>query len=542
MFLQKGPPRSTLTMKPTPTLYHELFRPFVELAGNFSGAYTRKRILLLATVTIVAYIVIINSSWNATPDSALYLSLGESVARGDGYIFNGERHTMVPPGYPCIVAGWAKIFGANFLSYRIMMALFGLIMVGSGFLFLRRLGGNDLAIVIGGIFAISHVGLLNSTMTLSDVPFAVFSLVSLYAVIASVSGQMPYRWVLLSAVLASIPPVIRINGLGIPPVEALFLWFAFKGKSKTKALVICAIFLFISTIPTIAWQVWKSSFPVSHSEGAYLTNVVGRSLESHIHVTLKALVALGPTIAEAITGANIKTGFLEYLILLVTLIGLVRAWRLGDRLLAPLIVIQFCGLLLTAPGSRYVLFLIPSLLIMFLLGLEWLFLELRAKFGLGFSDHRALITMAIILFASNFGANFLTWYQCRFPVQPGGAQTERSLPYFKTARWLKENAPDAVVMTTKSRIIHYLSGCKTVALLKSGYPEQDIWVDEQKEVQELYKRTKPGYIFLDMKSEKLSNMITKAIKGLSMELHEVKEAQWGERFILHRIIEPNGKK
>jgi hypothetical protein len=93
-------------------------------------------------------------------------------------------------------------------------------------------------------------------------------------------------------------------------------------------------------------------------------------------------------------------------------------------------------------------------------------------------------------------------------------------------------------MTTRSRIIHYLSGCRTIALLRSGYPEQDMWIDEQEKFRELYKRTRPDYLFTDRKNMELYNSAIEALRSSSARIKEVKEATVGARFRLYRIIWP----
>jgi hypothetical protein len=179
--------------------------------------------------------------------------------------------------------------------------------------------------------------------------------------------------------------------------------------------------------------------------------------------------------------------------------------------------------------------MIPGLLIMFFLGLELIGNYLKSGSYIRLSIKQLLIYAAILLMITNFSANILTWYQCRFPAEHGGAQTKRSKPYFKAARWLKENDPSAKVMTTRSRIIHYLSGCKTVALLRSGFPEQEIWVDEESKLKELYNRTRPDYLFTDQKDAKLYNTAIRAIESTGAQLVEIGEADYNDRFALYKI-------
>ena len=87
---------------------------FRDLSEELSGAYSFKRLLILLSAVTLIFALTINSSWKATPDSALYLELGESIASGKGYVYNEAPHTYVPPGFPLILSAWVNLFGADF--------------------------------------------------------------------------------------------------------------------------------------------------------------------------------------------------------------------------------------------------------------------------------------------------------------------------------------------------------------------------------------------------------------------------------------------
>ena len=125
---------------------------FSEIGVGLQGVYTRRRGLVLAIIIVLQFFLVVNSSWKATPDSALYLELGESLAGGRGYVFNGEPHTYVPPGFPAIVAVVARLFGEGFLTYRVLMALIGLLTAGVGYLLVFRLCGRRYSVFGGRAF------------------------------------------------------------------------------------------------------------------------------------------------------------------------------------------------------------------------------------------------------------------------------------------------------------------------------------------------------------------------------------------------------
>ncbi len=124
--------RSGLVVVRSKSIRFSKFSQFNEISEVLQGVYTRRRGLVLAIIIVLQFFLIVNDSWKATPDSALYLELGESLADGRGYVFNGEPHTYVPPGFPAIVAVGARLFGESFLTYRMLMALMGLSTVERG--------------------------------------------------------------------------------------------------------------------------------------------------------------------------------------------------------------------------------------------------------------------------------------------------------------------------------------------------------------------------------------------------------------------------
>ncbi len=60
----------------------------------------------VAVFLVVLYLGTTPGKWWPTPDSAEYVGLAESLARGDGYRFNGEISTRQTPGLPLLLAGW----------------------------------------------------------------------------------------------------------------------------------------------------------------------------------------------------------------------------------------------------------------------------------------------------------------------------------------------------------------------------------------------------------------------------------------------------
>ncbi len=517
------------------------FAIFDDVAHAVQGIYTARRAFVLFLLVGLSFCLIVNSSWHATPDSALYLELGESMAHGNGYRFNGEPHTYVPPGYPMLVAISAYCFSANFLTYRILMAVIGLLTAGTGYLLVMRLCGRDTALLIGGLFAVNHVLLQNSTYTTSDVPFALISLLALHAALSAAYNRMIIFWAVAAGLLMGLPPLFRVNGWGLPPAVAFFLFCMWKDRPPAKRLGCVAVFLFFSLIPTLAWEFYKSTFPTSVNEGTYINALTGRSLDTQISIILKSAWDYVQESSYALTGISIKTGIFEWIYPLLVILGMVTAWRRGDRLLVPITILQVSGLFLAPAGSRYLILLIPGLYLFLALALirmaGLVSRRVWIKSGI-FSGARFLLLAALGLLATfNFGHNIITIYHARTPLESCGAESKRDAPFFTAARWLKSQPADTLVMTMHPRVLHYLSGLRTVELVRSGVPEHQAWIQDADHIRDLVLTKRPAYLFSDASNPVRFKQTIAAIENSGVRLKEIPEAfpLRSERFRIWKI-------
>ena len=489
-------------------------------------------------MTIVAiFSLTVNSSWKATPDSALYLELGESLAAGKGYVYNEAPHTYVPPGFPLILSVWVNLFGTDFFHYRILMAVLGTLtaILGLGLVF--RLCGKDVGIVVGGIFSINHTIVLNSTFTSSDVPFTMFCLIALH-IMLWLSGHRNSRAIFIIAALATgLPALVRINGLGVPPALAIFLWSLYPEQSGMKRFARPLLFMGLSFVLPLLWEFHKSGFPVSTQEGEYFRAVAGRSLETQIHVMLNSAWEYLFETAYTLTGVSMRTFALELLLFSGIMTGFVVAFRKGERLLSTFFVVQAGGLLLSSAGSRYLAPLIPALYLFFGLGGIKQVSLLNDVFHTRWLNRKKILICAFVLFAlTNVGANFQTIYQARTAVQAHGAEQEKDRAFFAAAQWIRTNDPEARILSMNPRILRYLTGAKTSDILRSGVPEHLAWISTQNEISAILEKNSPNYLFVDLKNAGLKDIICETIQKHGYRLVEIEEARSGSRFSLWKIV------
>jgi hypothetical protein len=85
------------------------------------------------------------------------------------------------------------------------------------------------------------------------------------------------------------------------------------------------------------------------------------------------------------------------------------------------------------------------------------------------------------------------------------------------------------------RVLHYLSGVRTVELVRSGVPEHEVWVNRRQEIKRLIERTEPSFLFSDGHNETMLREVRAALKSLSLRLVEVRDAEASSRFRLWKI-------
>jgi hypothetical protein len=137
----------------------------------------RLPIIALGLITFL-YLLLQNPYWIRYGDSELYLSVARSIARGQGYRYNGEPVAIVTPAWPLILAAAMKISTKMiFLKMLPMVAMLGFFVI-SAVMLLEYTSPRMTAICLVTAAILQPVQYL-SYMFFSD---ALFSLVGLTAV------------------------------------------------------------------------------------------------------------------------------------------------------------------------------------------------------------------------------------------------------------------------------------------------------------------------------------------------------------------------
>jgi len=185
----------------------------------------RRRLLVAALLAAIAvlYLLTLNNQWAIEPDSAVYLTLGRSLAEGRGLEFNGGPAGGIPPLLPVLIAGSRLLFGPAYWPINLLVSLSALGTVIFAYLAVRRLtpetGAGDIGLALGVLLITGSSArlLVDSTRILTDVPCAFFVALGLYAFVRARQGHWAWCWAGLGAMLLAtalrLPAAVILVGL-----------------------------------------------------------------------------------------------------------------------------------------------------------------------------------------------------------------------------------------------------------------------------------------------------------------------------------------
>ncbi len=349
-------------------------------AGWLGDFPPRKWHLLLAGVCIAAvYLVGVTGQWWPTPDSALYLGLGRSLAEGDGYRFNGLVHNIVTPGLPMILAGLRIIFGDGFWAPNLFMALCGLTSLLMAYLTVARLSDRRMALAVALATALSHTYFFNSHRILTDTPFVAIFWAILYTYIRYRSGST--RWLIPMGLLTAAAIAVRAPGVMVLGPLAIGLMLDRPSPAGPRRRRIPKGLLAGAVILAVIAAVGSGFYMLAQAAtgktplyvGSLLSQAKAGGWAHYLQNLPLGLMQLPLTVSEMLTSQ--ETYFIGLPALLLIIVGAVSLWRRGQRfvlllVLMSVLALAFCGRD-QAIRPRYLMPLQPLLLLALMEGLCW---------------------------------------------------------------------------------------------------------------------------------------------------------------------------
>ncbi|MGQ0552481.1 MAG: hypothetical protein ACT4PU_04610 [Planctomycetota bacterium] len=353
----------------------------------------------LFTLAVVLFTAI-RPVWTIDPDASLYVSLGRSLALGDGYALEGVPHTKYPPGWPAVLAALIRLSSPD--AYEVFHAFLVCALLACAWLsyvVARRLGYPPIVAVAAAI----AVGLSQTFFDLSVVYLrteTLFTALCLASLLLLCRGLEPRAgpWPALAAGLLIVCATsVRLVGVALLAVPAIALLSRHGDAGETRRVRLRALLILaLGLTACAAWQ-WRTtsldsapgatnySSEFRAAEPRDLTKVVrldmptldmqglARRVMGNLEVMTRALAVLLTNVDSA--AARLPVGAL---LLALVLAGAHQLWWRIDhqriRRAAVLFAAALIGLTLIWPFNQQERFyapLLPLLVLMAGEGLTW---------------------------------------------------------------------------------------------------------------------------------------------------------------------------
>jgi 4-amino-4-deoxy-L-arabinose transferase-like glycosyltransferase len=176
-----------------------------------TGQPPSRRAWVAAILALCAiYALGLNNQWAISPDGALYLTLGRSLAEGRGMEFNGSLWWSIPPVLPMLIAACRYVAGDGYWLINLVLSACG---VGAAVVAARtvkRLGAADLALPVLLVTGLSAYLFITATRIQTDVLFTLLVALGLYGFVRGATDS-PW-WMLFGGATMILATLARLPG------------------------------------------------------------------------------------------------------------------------------------------------------------------------------------------------------------------------------------------------------------------------------------------------------------------------------------------
>jgi len=143
---------------------------------------TRHKVIISIAAFSIIYLYTLDNYWKPFWDSAIYISLGKSIAAGNGYYYMGLPHAKYPFILPLMLSPIIGLFGLNFLLMRLLIIIFAIGSIYLTYILFKKVTDEGTAFSIMILTGFSSILLHSSTWILSEIPYMFFSLCAIYSI------------------------------------------------------------------------------------------------------------------------------------------------------------------------------------------------------------------------------------------------------------------------------------------------------------------------------------------------------------------------
>ena len=422
-----------------------------------------------ATIIILCavYALGVSNQWAISPDGALYLTLGRSLAEGRGMEFNGCHWWSIPPVLPMLIAACRYVAGDGYWLINLVLAACG---VGTAIVaarIVKRLGAEDLAYPVLLASGLSAYLFITATRVQTDVLFTLLATFGLYGFVRGATGS-PW-WVLFGGAAMVLATLTRLpGGLFLASGLAGLILSLKRPRLAWRIVAIAAVVVFSS----VALWYWMTRIRTQADEGAGDYSV---AINEHVEIlfslnrldSLKTGLAALPTAVFSSIFAQQLSPWAMLLPLLVVLLGLATLARRGQWIIVLPVVFNIGVLLLwgwSAVARRYLLPTMPYVVYALLVGTQAVVAWVRRRQpdkGAAAGRVAAIVVAAVcVLISAAKLAREIYWM--RSPDFYAAYDHGKWQDLVQASGYLREHGRPGVdeVLGLQPPVVHYLSGLR----------------------------------------------------------------------------------
>ncbi len=214
-----------------------------------------------------------------------YLELAKSILGGSGYGYNLKPETMLPPGFPYLLALLTVFLGTSYAVLVRTMAVFTTLALVFAYEILRSQSGRKVAAAICLLVGSSPIIFrFSTTLVFSDLPYFFSSMMLLWALmrleLAHGQGWKRASWWLLCFVLVIASVLLRSTGTAL--LGGVLGWLAvsaLKDRALCKSrLQVFLPLVIVGMLAQMGWMHWAvehqfSEWPIHGYQENYLSQL-----------------------------------------------------------------------------------------------------------------------------------------------------------------------------------------------------------------------------------------------------------------------------
>ena len=469
----------------------------------------------------IFYIFMIDGMPILAGDQIQYLTLGKSIASGQGYteIWSpaNQLHTKFPFVYPFILSLCIRFFGYNFYVMRFLNVIFAVLLLAAAYHILKKFAGPPVAVGVIILTGLSYKFIYSITHTYSEITYTLFSFFALIWMDKYFSEKKaPPSLLIASAAFILAAIFTRLAGAAFIIAAVLFI-FLEKRRVAPAALAI------LTAIPLVGWLFFN--YLSKKAQGLdYMTLIASINDPSTLGAPMGFLEVLGRnvysyifySIPYTISGIQFQHRAWSAVILsAIFLTGLIRSFT-KKRGVVEYYFISYMALITLYwysmySGSRFLVPLAPFIFYYFITGCGSILERLKIEY---LFRRKAIYVVTILIVAAS-AARLVLLYNNKEVYQDYTAAQAKD--FLAMADWAGKNTEKASVFAgINSPDIYFYSGRKTVSI--------PIRVFDPKEALDFLRKNRVKYIVRSsLYSDKLNGPYLDPIFGISKGTLRFKE-------------------